>query len=64
MGALVAHAPFVKQVQAKLGLAQDGKFGPGTAAAVKAFQGKRGLTADGVVGPATWKALDGALAAA
>lgn len=41
----------VKAVQAKLGLAADGKFGPGTEKAVKAWQTANGLTADGVIGP-------------
>ncbi len=41
----------VKAVQAKLGLAADGKFGPGTEKAVKAWQTANGLTADGIMGP-------------
>lgn len=44
----------VKKLQAKLGLAADGSFGPKTADAVKSWQTANGLTADGVVGPATW----------
>lgn len=44
----------VKKLQAKLGLAADGSFGPKTADAVKSWQSANGLTADGVVGPATW----------
>ena len=43
-----------KKLQAKLGLAADGDFGPGTDKAVKAWQTANGLTADGIVGPATW----------
>lgn len=35
----------------------DGKFGPGTTAAVIAFQESKGLEADGTVGPATLAAL-------
>jgi putative chitinase len=35
----------------------DGKFGPGTKAAVIAFQQSKGLQADGKVGPATMAAL-------
>src|ERR1051325_9072028 len=35
----------------------DGKFGPGTVAAVIAFQKSKGLDSDGLVGPATLAAL-------
>ncbi len=37
----------------------DGKFGPGTEAAVKDFQRRNGLTADGAIGPETRKKLVG-----
>jgi peptidoglycan hydrolase-like protein with peptidoglycan-binding domain len=50
----------VKQVQAKVGVKPDGKFGPGTEAAVRKFQRDHGMVADGIVGPKTWAALDGA----
>lgn len=50
----------VKEVQAKVGIAADGKFGPNTEAAVRVFQRKHGLVPDGIVGPKTWKILEGA----
>ena len=40
----------------------DGKYGPGTFAAVKAFQTAQGLKADGQAGPNTMKALQKATA--
>jgi putative chitinase len=49
----------VKKLQAKLGIAADGDFGPGTEKAVKAWQQANGLTADGIVGDATWSKLFG-----
>src|SRR5437764_13483698 len=42
----------------------DGKFGPGTLAAVIAFQKSKGLQTDGMVGPATMAALQSAGASA
>ena len=48
---------YVKLLQKKLKIKQDGIFGSDTQKAVKAFQKKHGLTADGVVGKKTWKAL-------
>jgi peptidoglycan hydrolase-like protein with peptidoglycan-binding domain len=47
-----------KQVQAKVGVLVDGKFGPKTEAAVRTFQRAHGLVPDGIVGPKTWFALD------
>jgi len=44
----------VKKLQAKLGTAADGTFGPGTEKLVKEWQSKNGLTADGIVGDGTW----------
>lgn len=47
----------VKMMQAALGIAADGSFGPGTEKALKAWQAKNGLTADGVAGPKTLEKL-------
>jgi peptidoglycan hydrolase-like protein with peptidoglycan-binding domain len=47
----------VRLLQAALGIAVDGIFGPQTEAAVRQFQASRGLTVDGVVGPITSSAL-------
>ncbi len=47
----------VRLLQAALGIAADGIFGPQTEASVKQFQASRGLVVDGVVGPATSGAL-------
>jgi len=52
-----ARGAAVRLLQRRLGIADDGVFGPGTAAAVARFQRSRGLTVDGVVGPGTWTAL-------
>ena len=54
----------VKKLQAKLGLAADGNFGPGTEAKVKAWQAANGLTADGLVGDGTWAKMFGSAAPA
>jgi murein L,D-transpeptidase YcbB/YkuD len=53
-----ATGDFVKQVQKKLGLDPDGKFGPRTEAAVRAFQSGHKIVPDGIVGPKTWARLD------
>ena len=55
---LSSSGEFVKKVQAKVGVAADGIFGPKTEAAVRAFQSAHGLDPDGIVGPKTWAALD------
>lgn len=47
-----------KQVQAKVGVNPDGRFGAKTEAAVRDFQRAHGLVPDGIVGPKTWRALD------
>ena len=56
--ALSSSGELVKKVQAKVGVAADGIFGPKTEAAVRAFQSAHGLDPDGIVGPKTWRALD------
>jgi peptidoglycan hydrolase-like protein with peptidoglycan-binding domain len=55
---LSSRGELVKKVQAKVGVAADGIFGPKTEAAVRAFQSAHGLDPDGIVGPKTWRALD------
>lgn len=47
----------VKQLQAALGLKEDGIFGRETDKAVRAFQAAHGLKVDGIVGAETWAAL-------
>lgn len=47
----------VRRLQVKLGIADDGDFGPGTEKAVRDFQKKNGLTADGIAGPDTFTAM-------
>lgn len=52
-------APIVAQAQRAIGVADDGKFGPDTEAAMRAFQRTAGLVPDGIVGPKTWAQLTG-----
>ncbi len=65
--AVRTDAAFVRWVQAALnrltnaGLAEDGRAGPRTYAAIRAFQQAAGLAADGMVGPRTEAALRDAL---
>lgn len=47
----------VRFIQSKLGLNQDGVFGPKTKACVIEFQRAYALVADGIVGPQTWAVL-------
>src|SRR5262245_15388226 len=47
----------VRRLQAKLGVAADGDFGPATEKALKEWQTKSGLAADGVAGPDTFMAM-------
>ncbi len=44
-----AEAEAIIAVQRKLGLVEDGNFGPKTEAAIKEFQRKNNLTADGII---------------
>lgn len=54
----------VSWVQARVGVPQDGVFGPATAAALRQFQTEHALVADAIVGPQTFVALMWARAAA
>ena len=47
----------VKRLQQKLGISDDGIFGPGTERAVREFQEKNGLGVDGIAGPETFSAM-------
>lgn len=49
----------VRDIQRRLGVQVDGRFGPETDAAVRDLQRQRGLTVDGIVGRQTWGALAG-----
>lgn len=48
--------PDVVTWQKIVGVAADGKFGPGTKTATIEWQKKKGLVADGIVGPKSWAA--------
>jgi peptidoglycan hydrolase-like protein with peptidoglycan-binding domain len=47
----------VRILQSKLGVTEDGIFGPGTEAALLAYQREQGLSADGIAGPDTFTAM-------
>src|SRR5262245_10878251 len=44
----------VRRLQGKLGVPDDGEFGPGTEEALKAYQKQHGLVVDGIAGPDTF----------
>ncbi len=48
---------WVRKLQQALAIAVDGKFGPGTQAALKAWQKDHGLQADGIAGRDTYRAM-------
>ena len=48
----------VKVWQKRIGVKDDGIFGPAITAATKKFQTAHGLKADGIVGPNTWAASE------
>lgn len=47
----------VRRLQAKLGVPEDGEFGPETESALKAWQKSKGISADGIAGPDTFMAM-------
>jgi len=47
----------VAYIQRRLGIADDGYFGPETDRAVRQYQARHGLRTDGIVGRATWGQL-------
>jgi peptidoglycan hydrolase-like protein with peptidoglycan-binding domain len=55
--AAAAETHAVRRLQAALGVAVDGEFGPRTEVALRSLQARDGLAVDGVAGPATWHAL-------
>ncbi|MBZ9898545.1 N-acetylmuramoyl-L-alanine amidase [Mesorhizobium sp. BR1-1-6] len=53
-----SHGDDVRIIQKKVGVADDGRFGPGTEAAVRRFQRLNPpLVDDGIVGPKTWRLI-------
>lgn len=56
-----SQGELVRTLQRKLGLKDDGNFGPRTEAAVREFQRRQLIVPDGIVGPKSWAALDAAI---
>lgn len=54
---LWSKGKYVKLIQKKLKIKQDGLFGSNTEKAVKRYQKKKGLKPDGIVGQQTWKSI-------
>lgn len=52
----------VKVLQRKLGIRDDGIFGPGTETAVRDYQRAHSMLVDGLIGPKMWAALGEAIA--
>ena len=51
--------PAIREIQKKVGVGIDGRYGPGTKSGVARWQKKNGLKADGAVGAATWAKMFG-----
>ena len=47
----------IRRVQGRVGVSQDGLYGPNTAGAVRSFQSGHGLAADSLCGVTTWSAM-------
>lgn len=52
-----AQGNITRWIQAHVGAAVDGSFGPATKSSVQTYQRNHGLDADGCVGPMTWNSL-------
>ncbi|MDZ8226804.1 MULTISPECIES: N-acetylmuramoyl-L-alanine amidase [unclassified Nostoc] len=52
-----AGGAVVRYLQYRLGVENDGIYGPQTELTVKNFQKQNGLDADGIIGPASWQKL-------
>jgi N-acetylmuramoyl-L-alanine amidase-like protein/putative peptidoglycan binding protein len=53
-----ATGAYVRQVQEKLGIAENPQFDAAMEARVREFQRIQSLVPDGIIGPQTWRALD------